>query len=95
MAEIHGRAGPLLACHVIQRQGPQPHPGMLNTRTRPAPAAWGPLTADARPIADPFPTGPADIPLPRPQDRLRSFTLTSIGSDDGIRRHPQDLGRPL
>jgi hypothetical protein len=29
MAEIHGRLGPLFACHVIQRAGPQPHPGML------------------------------------------------------------------
>jgi hypothetical protein len=29
MAEIHGPLGRLLACHVIQRAGPQPHPGML------------------------------------------------------------------
>jgi hypothetical protein len=31
MAEIHGRLGPLPACHVIQRAGPQPHPGMLTS----------------------------------------------------------------
>ena len=51
MAEIHGRIGPLLACHVIQRAGPQSHPGML----APGPARllppWGPLTADLRPIS--------------------------------------------
>jgi hypothetical protein len=29
MAEIRGRLGPLFACHVIQRAGRQPHPGML------------------------------------------------------------------
>ena len=29
MAEIHGRLGPLFACHVIQTAGPQPHQGML------------------------------------------------------------------
>jgi hypothetical protein len=66
MAEIHGRLGPLFACHVIQRAGPQPRPGMPHTRTRPAPAAWGPFSADAWPIADQFPAGPAGIPLPRP-----------------------------
>jgi hypothetical protein len=45
MAEIHGRAGPLLACHVIQRQGPQPHPGMLT----PAPARLRPPGDRSRP----------------------------------------------
>jgi hypothetical protein len=59
MTEIRGRLGRLLACHVIQREGPQPHPGMLHIRTRAAPAAWWPVTADVQPIADPFPTGPA------------------------------------
>jgi hypothetical protein len=29
MSEIHGPLGPLFPCHVIQRAGPQPHPGML------------------------------------------------------------------
>ena len=61
MADIHGRLGRLLACHVIQRAGPQLYPDMLHTRTRAAPAAWGPVTADARPIADPFPADPAGI----------------------------------
>ena len=51
MAEIHGRLRPLLACHVIQRQGPQSHPGMLTPAPARLRAAWGPLTADARPIA--------------------------------------------
>jgi hypothetical protein len=35
-----------------------------------------------------FPAGLAGMPLPRPYDRLRSFTLTASGSDDGLCRHP-------
>jgi hypothetical protein len=39
-------------------------------------AAWGPLAADARPIAGPVLSRPGRHPhylLPRPHDRLRSF----------------------
>ena len=51
MAEIHGRLGPLLACHVIQRLGPQSHPGMLApgpVRLRPPGTAHGRRTADCQ-----------------------------------------------
>jgi hypothetical protein len=57
MAEMHGRLGPLLACHVIQRVGPQLNPGMLT----PAPARLRPPGGRSRPIADPFPADPAGI----------------------------------
>jgi hypothetical protein len=61
MAEIHGCLGRLLACHVIQRASSQLNPGMLTPAPARLRAAWGPVTADARPIADPFPAGPAGI----------------------------------
>jgi hypothetical protein len=46
MAEIHGRLGPLFACHVIQRAGPQPRPGMLT----PALARLRPPGVRSRPM---------------------------------------------
>ena len=49
MAEIHGRLRPLFACHVIQRAGPQPHPGML-TPTPPGSSCLG--AAHGRHMAD-------------------------------------------
>ena len=45
MAEIHDRLGRLLACHVIQRAGPQLNPGMLT----PAPARLRPPGGRSRP----------------------------------------------
>jgi hypothetical protein len=60
MAEIHGRLGPLLACHVIQRPGPSSHPGML----APGPARLRPPGARSRPTHDRLrsaPAGPAGI----------------------------------
>ena len=93
MADLDHRARSCLACHGIQRAGPKPHPGMLTPAAarfqRRAPSGR------SRPIADPVPSRPGRHPLPRPHARLRSFTLTSSGSDDGLRRHPQDPDRPL
>jgi hypothetical protein len=66
MVEIHGPLGPLFACHVIQRQGLQPHPGMLTPTPARLQLPRRLLTADTRPIADPVPAGPADIPLHDP-----------------------------
>ena len=70
MAEIHGRLGPLLACHVIQREGPQPHPGMLTpapARLRPPGAAHGRRTADCRSRSQPaWPASTTSTPRPAP-----------------------------
>ena len=57
MAEIHGRLRPLLACHVIQRAGPQPHPGMLT----PGPARLRAAGARSRPTHDRLRSVPAGI----------------------------------
>jgi hypothetical protein len=65
MAEIHGRLGPLPACHVINEQGPSPiracsHPHQPGTSC--LGAAHGRRTANCRPVA----AGLADIPQARP-----------------------------
>jgi hypothetical protein len=66
MAEIHGRLGRLYACHVIQREGPQPYPGMSG----PAPARLRPPGGRSRPahgrLPIPGPSRPGRHPLPRP-----------------------------
>ena len=61
MAEIEGRLGHLHGCHVIQRAGSQPHPGML----APAPARLRPPGSRSRPthgrLPIRFPAGLAGI----------------------------------
>jgi hypothetical protein len=57
MAEIHGQLGPRFACHVIQQQGLQPHPGILT----PTPVRLQPLGSPSRPTADPVPSRLAGV----------------------------------
>jgi hypothetical protein len=70
MAEIHGGLGPMFACHVIQRAGPPPHPGMLTpTPARlqlPRGRSWpthGRLPIPLQPVC---PASTTSIPRPAP-----------------------------
>jgi hypothetical protein len=69
MAEIHGRLGPLLACHVIQRAAPQLNPGML----APGPARLRPPGGRSRPahggLPIPGPSRPGRHPTSSTHDR--------------------------
>jgi hypothetical protein len=61
MTDVDDRAGLYSPVTLSNEKAPSPS-GHLHTRTLPAPAAWRPLTADARLIADPVPAGLAGIP---------------------------------
>ena len=69
MAEIHGRLGRLLACHVIQRAGPQSHPGMLApgpARLRRLGSAHGRRTTDCDPSQPAWLASTTTTPRPAP-----------------------------
>jgi hypothetical protein len=75
MAENHGRIGLCSAVTLSNEKAPSPirawpHP------PRPAPLRGGRSRPTHGRLPIPFPAGLAGIPLPRPHDRLRSFTLT-------------------
>ena len=92
MADMNHRAGPCSPVTLSNENAPSP----FRACSHPHPTGCGCLgrSRPTQPIADPVSAGLAGIHTTT-HDRLRSFTLTSSGSDDGIRRHPQDPDRPL